>query len=112
MDKLRKYQDIVIGYLNEQAQIIPANLPDIESHVIVDRENNHFQLLQTGWQESKYIFTVVMHFDIKEEKVWFQRNITEHDAVDVLMERGVAKEDIVLGFRPPFARAYSGFATA
>jgi hypothetical protein len=112
MEKLSGYQQIIIDYLNEQAKIIPANLPDIESHVIVDRENNHFQLLQTGWQGPKYVFTVVMHFDIKDGKVWFQRNITEHDAVDVLMERGVAREDIVLGFRPPYARAYSGFAVA
>ncbi|MCC6724952.1 MAG: XisI protein [Saprospiraceae bacterium] len=54
----------------------------------------------------------VMHFDIKDEKVWFQRNITEHEAVDVLMERGVVKEDLVLGFRPVYARGYAGFAVA
>ena len=112
MEKLKKYQDIIVGYLNEQAKIIPANMPDIKSQVIVDKENNHFQLLQTGWQGAKYVFTVVMHFDIMDGKVWFQRNITEHEAVDVLMERGVAKEDIVLGFRPVYARAHSGFAVA
>ncbi len=110
MDKIKKYQDIIIGYLGVQAKIIPANLPDIESLVIADKEINHFQLLQTGWQDEKYVFTVVMHFAIKKGKIWFLRNITEHEAVDVLMERGVAKEDIVPGFRPPFARAYSGFA--
>ncbi len=112
MDKLKKYQDIVIGYLEEQAKIVPANMPDIESFVIADRQGNHFQLLQLGWQDDRYIFTVVFHFDIINGKIWFQRNITEHDVVDVLMERGIERNDIVLGFRPPYARPHTGFAVA
>ena len=110
MDKIKKYQDIIVNYLEDYAKIKPANLPDVDSYVIADREKNHFQLLQTGWQDSKFIFTVILHFDIKDGKVWFQRNITERDVVDVLMEKGIAREDIVLGFRPPYARSQSGFA--
>lgn len=112
MDKVKKYQDILMEYLGEYAKIKPANQPDIESYVIADRENNHFQLLQLGWQGKQYIFTVVLHFDIKDGKVWFQRNITERDIVDVLMEKGIPREDIVLGFRSPLARPYTGFASA
>ena len=112
MDKIRKYQDIIITYLQEYAKIKPANLPDVESMVIVDRENDHFQLLRIGWQEEQYVFTVVFHFDIRDGKIWFQRNITEREVVDELMERGVAREDIVLGFRPPYARPHTGFAVA
>jgi hypothetical protein len=112
MDKLTKYQNIIIDYLQEQSKVIPANMPDIDSNVIIDRENNHFQLLQSGWQGSKYVFTVVYHFDIRDGKVWFQRNITERDVVDVLMENGINREDIVLGFRPDYVRAHSGFSVA
>ena len=112
MDNIKKYQDIIVDFLREQAKIIPANLPDIESCVIADRENNHFQLLQTGWQDSRFIFTVVFHFDIKDGKVWFQRNITEQEVVDVFQEKGIPREDIVLGFKPPYARPYTGFAAA
>lgn len=112
MDKIKLYQNILIEYLEEKAKIKPANQPDIESYVIADRQNNHFQLLQLGWQGTRYVFTVVFHFDIKNGKIWFQRNITEHEVVDVLMEKGVPKEDIVLGFRPPYVRPYTGFASA
>lgn len=112
MDKIKQYQDIIIQYLQEYAKIKPANQPDLDSYVIVDRENNHFQLLQLGWQDNRYVFTVVFHFDIKDGKVWFQRNITERDVLDVLMEKGIPEEDIVLGFRPPYARPYTGFASA
>lgn len=104
MDKLKKYQDILVEYLREQSRTKPANMPDIDSVVIADRENGHFQLLQCGWQGSRYVFTVVFHFDIRDGKVWFQRNITEHEVVDTLKERGIASEDIVLGFRPEYVR--------
>jgi len=112
MGKLKKYQDILVNYLTEYSKIKPANLPNIDSHAIIDRENNHFQLLQLGWQEEDYIFTVVLHFDIKDGKIWFQRNITDRDVVDKLMEMGVEKQDIVLGFRYPKIRPYTGFAEA
>lgn len=112
MGKLKKYQDILVDYLKEYSKIKPANLPNIESYTIIDRENNHFQLLQLGWQDEDYIFTVVLHFDIKDGKVWFQRNITDRDVVDELMEMGIAKQDIILGFRYPKIRPYTGFAVA
>ena len=113
MEKVKKYQKIIIDYLSNYAKKSKlANMPDIENKVIADKERNSFQLLRIGWQENRYVFSVVFHFDIKDEKVWFQRNITERDVVDVLMEKGIPKEDIVLGFRPPYARPYTGFATA
>jgi len=112
MDKLIKYKTILSDYLTDYAKIKPANLPDIDSYAIVDKEQNHFQLLQVGWQGRDYIFTVVLHFDIKDEKVWFQRNITDREIVDELMEMGIAKKDIVLGFTEPQLRSYTGFAVS
>lgn len=112
MDKIEKYQDIIIEFLEEYAKIKPANQPEVENYVIADREHNHFQLLRIGWQGPQYVFSVVFHFEIKNGKVWFQRNTTELEVVDVLMEKGISREDIVLGFRPPYARPYTGFAAA
>ena len=109
---LTKYQNILTTYLTDYAKIKPANLPDIDSYAIIDKAQNHFQLLQVGWQDREYIFTVVLHFDIKKGKVWFQRNITDREVVDKLMEMGIAKQDIVLGFREPQIRPYTGFAVA
>lgn len=113
MDKVKKYQDILIAFLNNYAregQI--ANMPEVETKVIADRENNSFQVLHIGWHGSQFVFSPIFHFDIKEGKIWFQCNNTEREVVDELMEMGVSKEDIVLGFQPDFARAYSGFAVA
>ncbi len=111
MDKITSYQNILIQYLTNYARHSrPANIPDVETKVIADRENNSFQLLRIGWQGNQYIFAIVFHFDIKNGKIWFQINNTEREVVDELMKLGVQREDIVLGFQPPYARPYTGFA--
>ncbi len=113
MDKLVKYQDLIVGYLREYAQTVkPANLQGVESRVIVDNDNKSFQLVRIGWNGKQSIFNVVLHFDIINDKVWFQRNNTDREIVDVLIEQGIERQDIVLGFQPPFARGHLGFGVA
>ncbi len=113
MDKIKKYQNIIIEFLESYAKRVkPANAPDIDAHVIADTKNNHFQFLRVGWQGKRYCFAAIFHFDIKNEKIWIQRNNTEYEVVDFLMERGVPKEDIVLGFHSPYARKFTEFAVA
>lgn len=113
MDKIKKYQDLIINYLNEYAQTIkPTNLKEVENRVIADRESNSFQLVRIGWNGKQHVFNVVLHFDIINGKVWLQRNNTEREVVDTLIAQGMEREDIVLGFQPPFARGFLGFAAA
>ena len=113
MDKIKKYQNIIIAFLEDYARKgTPANIPDVDVHIITDTKNNHFQFLRVGWQGRKYVFGVIFHFDIKNGKIWIQRNNTEYEVVDFLMERGVPKEDIVLGFHSPYARQFTEFAVA
>lgn len=112
MDKVKKYQDIIIGFLKEQAEPTLGMNSNIRREVIADRESNNFQLLHIGWKENHYQFFVAFHFSIINEKIWLQWNRTEHEVVDYLMEKGVPKHDIVLGLKPPFVRKDTGFAVA
>ena len=113
MDKITKYQDIITDYLQNYANTVkPVNLTGVESRVIADTKSNSFQLIRIGWNGKQHIFNVVLHFDIINQKVWFQCNNTDRDVVDELMEKGVEQQDIVLGFQPPYARGYLGFAEA
>jgi hypothetical protein len=43
-------------------------------------------------------------------KIWIQVNNTELDIVQALVEMGVPKEDIVIGFQPLYLRQVSGYA--
>ncbi len=112
MDKVKKYQNIIINFLQEQAKPTKGINPSIRREVIIDRESNNFQLLHIGWQESYYQFFIAFHFSIINQKIWLQWNRTEHEVVDYLMEQGVPKHDIVLGLKPPYVRKDTGFAVA
>ncbi|KAF3885538.1 hypothetical protein DA73_0400008760 [Tolypothrix bouteillei VB521301] len=39
-----------------------------------------------------------MHLEIKDSKIWIQHDGTEVGIATLLLEQGVPKEDIVLGF--------------
>ncbi|MFN0033416.1 MAG: XisI protein [Saprospiraceae bacterium] len=112
MDKITKYQQILADYLREYASIPDANPSGVEEKLIVDTQNNHFQLLSVGWQKSSFIFAATFHFDIIDGKIWIQQNNTERFVADELIERGVDRKDIVLGFQPSYARPHTGFAVA
>ena len=106
MEKIARYQKIIIDVLNEHAKVKPANLPGIEIQVISDPENHHYQLVHLGWSGSHFIHSVLFHLDIKPDgKIWLQANYTDILIADELVERGIPKSDIVLGIQPPYARA-------
>jgi hypothetical protein len=53
---------------------------------------------------------VIIHFDIKDDKICIQRDGTEIGIANELMAAGVPKEDIVLEFHAPYKRQFTGFA--
>lgn len=113
MDKIKKYQDIIVGFLERyQAENGDGYGEDVKHRILSDRANNSFQLLTSGWSGTHYLFGPVFHFDIINGKIWMQCNNTEYEVVDELMAEGVDNQDIVLGFLPPHARKFSGFAVA
>jgi hypothetical protein len=65
-----------------------------------------------GWENKQRVFGPVIHIDIKEGKVWIQWNGTEEQVADDLMALGISREDIVLGFHPPYMRKFTEFAVS
>lgn len=112
MDKIVLYQKAIIEILEEYAKHKPINMPDVENQVIADLTRNHFQLVGVGWQDDHFVHGCTFHFDIKDGKIWIQANWTDLDVGEMLIEKGVPKSDIVIGFQPPEARPYTGYAVA
>jgi XisI protein len=100
MEKVRTYQQILLSFLEDYSKITYANAPNLEQQVLVDTKRNHFQLVSVGWQKGKFIYDVVFHFDIKNGQIWIQQNWTELKLRQELVERGVANQDIFVGFSP------------
>jgi hypothetical protein len=85
---------------------------EVEIQTIFDVERDHYQLMYIGWENKQRVLGPVIHIDIKEGKVWIQWNGTEEQVADDLMELGVPRKDIVLGFHPPYMRKFTEFAVS
>jgi len=110
--RLNCYRDIIKKILQEQAQY-RASLPDsYDSQVLLDDERGRYLVLDIGWNDDQYLHATPIHLDIIGDKIWIQYDDTEEGIATDLLEAGVPKEDIVLGFRHPKIREYTGFAVA
>ena len=115
MDKLENYRKIILDLLENlaQARMLGADkAEEFETQVISDIQNDHYQLLHLGWQNQKRTFGVSIHIDIKNGKIWIQQNSTDVDIAQELVQKGVPKNDIVLGLQSPSLRKYTEFAIA
>jgi XisI protein len=112
MEKMKKYKQIIQSLLEEYAQFKPANLTEVENQLVFDEKRNVYQLLRHGFEDRKRVFYIVFQMDIKDGKIWVQQDTTDVPIVQRLLDAGVPKSDIVLGFHAPYKRALAGFAVA
>lgn len=108
MERLEQYRQAIRSLLEKYA--IGGEQDDqLETQVIFDREHDHYQLVSLGWQGQRRFYSCLMHLDIKDGKIWIQRNQTDRLIAQELVEMGVAREDIVLGLQPAYARPDTGY---
>ncbi|WP_296675242.1 MULTISPECIES: XisI protein [unclassified Thiothrix] len=82
----------------------------IKSSVSFDDEHGNYVLLQAGWRGDDYLQGAVIHIQLIDGKIWIQYDGTEEGVATELVDAGIPKSDIVLGFRHPSVRQYTGFA--
>lgn len=111
MATLETYRQIVENVLTEYARV-PYAYGDIHTETVFDRVNDHYMLVNVGWHGDRRIHGSLVHVDLIDDKIWIQRDGTEHGIANDLVEAGIPKEHIVLGFRAPEVRQYTGFAAA
>jgi hypothetical protein len=108
MDKLEKYRNIIIEYLKQYEELEKKEL--ITTQLIIDKERDHYILLDLGWESNSRIYSTAFHFDIIDYKLWIQKDNTGLNPVEVFLEKGIPKEDIVLGFMPEHKRQFTDYA--
>jgi hypothetical protein len=109
MDRLEQYRDIVSRVIQQYAGF-KSNGRDIEDQVIMDRVNDHYLVMNVGWDGKRRLHWCTIHLDIIDGKVWIQHDATDRPVADELLEAGIPHEDIVLGFHPASLRQYTDFA--
>ena len=106
MDTLNRYGEIIENILQEYAAI-PYRYGDVTTFVVVSRDGNHFLLMDEGWQKGIRAYDVIVHVEIRGEKIWLHRDGLEDGITSELLEAGISKKNIVLAFHPPDVRQYT-----
>jgi XisI protein len=111
MDSLDSYRDLIESILVEYTRI-PYAYGDIQTEAVFDRVRDRYVLVNVGWDNGKRVHGCLVHIDVINEKLWIQRDGTEHGVAKELVRAGVPKDHIVLGFRPPEVRRHTDYAVA
>ncbi|BAZ51939.1 hypothetical protein NIES4103_45980 [Nostoc sp. NIES-4103] len=111
MAKLDQYRGYIQNLLTKYGSYKPSE-EDVEIQLIFDTARDHYQILEIGWDGYDRIYNCVMHLDIKAEKIWIQRNMTDNQIAEELIDIGVPKQNIVLGLQPSNLRQYTQYGVA
>jgi hypothetical protein len=111
VDKLTKYREYIKTLLTNYVTDDVSD-SNVDVQLILDTERDHYQWMNVGWQELNRIYRCVMHFDIKDGKIWLQQNLTDQNPAEALVAMGVPREDIVLGLQAPYKREYTDYGVA
>jgi hypothetical protein len=108
---LENYRNIIERVLSQYINI-PYAFGDIKNQAIFDRKNDHYLIMSVGWEKIRRIHGCLLQIDIIDGKVWIQRDGTEDGIAYELEAEGIPKSEMVLGFREPAVRQYTGYAVA
>jgi XisI protein len=111
MDQLDRYRQIIRAVLKPYVDISYANVK-VKNRAAFDAETDQYIILSEGWENIQHLHGVLIHVEIMNGKVWIQMDGTEDGIAQELIQSGIPKEDIVLGFHEPSIRPYTGFAVA
>ncbi len=111
MDKVAQYQKFIQQLILEYSHNDPVE-EGVETQIVFDTERHHYFWMNIGWNGTRRVYYSIVHFDIKDGKIWIQENLTEADPAEDLVNLGVPKDDIVLGLQPPYKRPYTDYGVA
>lgn len=101
------YGDCVKALLSQYA---PLKTESSQVELIFDDERMRYTAIRVGWFRGKRVHRCLIHIDVCDDTVIIQANNTESEIDTELIEMGVPKEKIRLGFIPPAVLASLGQA--
>lgn len=113
MAQLTHYRQVVSNILQQIANRYNRTPTDnIRTYAILDEKNDHYLLLDVGRTHKKRHRSIVVYVRIDNGKIWVEEDWTEDGVATYLVEQGIPKSQIVLGFKPPEIRPFTEFAVA
>lgn len=107
--EIEKYREL-IKYIVEKNSRCDCEEREVETQIAFDIERDRYLMFHVGWRGEQRVYGCVIHIEIKEGKIWIQRDGTEVGIANELIESGVPKSDMVLGYRSPYMRKFTELA--
>ena len=111
MDTRLNYPEIIRKILTDFAETYTRN-GGCRLRILFDDRQKSYMVLHIGWHGNRYIHNAMIHIELIDDRIWIQNDNTEEGIATGLLESGIPKEQIVLGFRHPKVRQYTEFAAA
>jgi XisI protein len=82
----------------------------MSDRLILDEQRDQYLWLRCGWDGKRRVQHIILYLQIQNGKIWVEEDNTNLAIVDDLLEAGIPKTDIILGFHHPSKRALTEFA--
>lgn len=117
MNKLEHYRDLIQTLLTEHTRI-PFHQSEVQFETVFDTNQDRYLVMMLGrepvydrpYAATRRVHGCLIHVDIIDGKIWIQRDGTEEGIALELVEAGIPKDQIVLGFRSEELRKDTEFA--
>src|SRR5437764_1274490 len=108
MDQRDRYRAIVRRLIEDYAGYKPA-YGDIRTEAVVDREHDHYEVMQVEWNGDRRIHGSIFPIDIRDGKVWIEYNGTDARIGEERVAAGIARDDLVRGCHHAKLRPLTGY---
>ena len=108
---IAQYRPIIEKIFQDYADFLDTDR-QIQIELVLDQTRDRYLLVETGWQNGYRIYGTLLHIDIIDQKIWIQHDGTEDGIADELVAAGIPQNQIILAFKSPEIRLYTGFAVA
>ena len=85
---------------------------NVRAMPVFDEKTDRYLVVCEGWKKVRRLHGIMAHVEIRGDKIWIMLDGTEYGLANELLDAGVPKDRIVLGFKRPQTREHTGFAVA
>src|SRR5262249_9007919 len=113
MDRANGYREVIKRLLREREKLARPSLPEgLEVTCLFDDTTGLYALLTIGWLKQERVSGTTLLLRIKDGRIGVEEDWTDAPIVDDLVDAGIPRQDIILAFQPPEARASTEHAVA
>lgn len=111
-ETLNHWRTTIKQILSDLAAIPFPDVVPLRAKTVFDESADIYLVVVEGWQDVRRLHGCLVHIEIQDDKIWIQLDGTEDGIARDLLAAGIPKDRIVLGFKSPQSRPFTGYAVA